>query len=235
MTPCAIHGMPGQLCRLRRGTWVRSASPALSYWRPRRRQSCGNPDGYKYLLEKELRYDLILNGMIDAVVQATGCDGKRFCLQGYSGGAHLVHRYLFLHPGRVLAASIGAPGEVTLLDSQVDWWGGVQNIEPLFGLRLDLSELRRVPLQLVVGDQDTDTEELDTPPASRYWDSAAQRALANRIDRLRALQRSLKEAGVSPEFELMPGVEHHAGPAPAMALAKRFFARRLRSGVGECP
>lgn len=44
----------------------------------------GNPDGYKYLIEQDIRYDLVLYGMVDAVAQATGCDGARFCLQGYS-------------------------------------------------------------------------------------------------------------------------------------------------------
>lgn len=66
------------------------------------------------------------------------------------------------------------------------------------------------------------------PLSSRYWNSEAERVDANRIDRLRALQRSLEDSGVSAEFELMPGVEHAAGPAPAIALAKRFFVKAMR-------
>ena len=187
----------------------------------------GNPDGYKYLLEEGIRYDMVLNGMVEAVAEQTGCDASRICLWGYSGGGHLAHRYLFLHPDRVLAASIGAPGEVTLLDPEVDWWAGVRDIEAVFGKPLDLAALRRVPLQLVVGDQDTQTDELDPAPASRYWQSEAERCHANRIDRLRRLQRSLEDAGVTVQFELMRGIEHSAGPAPAMALAKRFFAQHV--------
>ena len=127
----------------------------------------GNPDGYKYLFEGSIRYDLLLNGMIEAVGRETGCDTSRFCIYGYSGGGQFVHRYLFLHPQRLRAASVGAPGEVTLLDPEVDWWAGVRDVQAVLGQALDLAALRRVPLQLVVGDQDIETEELDPAPASR--------------------------------------------------------------------
>lgn len=184
----------------------------------------GNPDGYKYIVERDLRYDLLLNDMVAAVQQATGCDGSRFLLQGYSGGGHFAQRYFLLHPQRLLAVAIGAPGQVTLLNDQADWWAGVRDLQPRFGHALDLPAMRRVPVQLVVGEADTRTDEIGQAPPSRYWASDAERLSANRRDRLRKLHRSYADAGIAAELVEMPGVRHGVGTAPAIAEAARFFA-----------
>jgi pimeloyl-ACP methyl ester carboxylesterase len=183
----------------------------------------GSSDGYKFLLESGERHDLVLNAMVEEVAQATGCDASRFLLHGYSGGAQFVHRYLLLHPGRVRAAAIGAPGAVTLLDEELDWWGGVRDVPQRFGLGLDLAALRKVPIQLVVGDGDTEVTPLREQPPSRFWRSDEERLGASRIDRLRAFQRSLEAADVTSEFTLMPGLAHGEGDGPSIALAERFF------------
>jgi pimeloyl-ACP methyl ester carboxylesterase len=185
----------------------------------------GNADGYKPLREGDLRYDDVLNAMVDEVAAATGCDGDRFFLFGYSGGGQFAHRYLLLHPGRVRAASVGAPGQVTVLDPDAAWPAGVRDVESLYGHPVDLAALREVPLQLLVGDADTRTDEIAEAPPNHWWRSDDERRAANRIDRLRVLQRSLTEAGVEVEFELMPGVSHGEGTAPAIELAQKFFAR----------
>jgi len=188
----------------------------------------GSSEGYKFLLESDLRHDLVLNSMVEEVAAATGCDGSFFLLHGYSGGAQFVQRYLMLHPQRVHAAAIGAPGAVTLLDDEVDWWGGVRDVPERFGVGIDVAALRRVPIQLVVGDGDTEVAPLREQPASRFWPSEAERRGANRIDRLRALQRSLAAADVASEFVLMPGLSHGEGDGPSIALAEGFFAEALR-------
>jgi len=184
----------------------------------------GNRDGYKYLEEGDIRYDLLLNGMVDTVARWTSCRAERFLLQGYSGGAHFAHRYLLLHPQRVLAASVGAPGQVTLLDPRTPWWAGLQGLEQRFGRGVDVEALRGVPLQLVVGDEDTETDELRQDPGSRYCCPEAERSGANRIERLQAMQRSWHAAGVDVCLETMPGVRHGVGSQPAFACAQRFFA-----------
>lgn len=189
-----------------------------------------NADGYKALVEHGLRYDEVLHAMVREVGAATGCEVERFFLHGYSGGGQFAHRYLLLHPQRVRAAAIGAPGAVTLLDDALPWWGGVADVPEHFGRPLDLATLREVPIQLTVGSDDTDTAGLREQPPSRWWASDEERRGANRITRLQALQRSLLAAGARPAFELMPGVSHGEGDGPSIALAQGLFAEVLAQG-----
>jgi pimeloyl-ACP methyl ester carboxylesterase len=168
--------------------------------------------------------------MVREVAETTGCEGERFFLHGYSGGGQFVHRYLLLHPGRVRAASVGAPGAVTLLDEAQPWWGGTADVHERFGHPLDLAAVREVPVQLVVGSDDTDTRGLREQPPSRFWPSDQERRGAHRIARLQALQRSLQAIGTRTSFELMPGVGHGEGDGPSIALAQGLFAEVMARG-----
>ena len=74
-------------------------------------------DSYKLLRSKTLKSDLALLDIVKEVaVRYPGIDTEKFSLVGFSGGAQFVHRFLYIHPERVLAASVGAPGRVTYLD-----------------------------------------------------------------------------------------------------------------------
>lgn len=187
----------------------------------------GDPDGYKFLLEQTLRYDLILHQMIGVAMADTGCDPRRFCLFGYSGGGHFAHRYLLLHPDRVAAASIGAPGQVTTLDKELGWWSGVADVPALFGRHIDLDALRQVPVQLVIGEHDTGDQELEHAPGTRYWRPPEHRHGADRHDRLQSLHQSLVSAGVNARLQIIPGATHESGGLPAMRLAQDFFRDSL--------
>lgn len=187
----------------------------------------GQADGYKFLREHDLRYDQLLHAMIDEAVRRTGCDSTRFFLQGYSGGGQFVHRYLLLHPERLRAASVGAPGVVTVPDETLDWWAGVRNTDNLFGRPFNAAMLCNVPIQLVVGDADTETWEIREQPPSRHWPVEADRLQSNRVDRLRVLHRALLGLGAPSQLVMMHGLRHGQGPGPAAALAQRFFAEHL--------
>jgi poly(3-hydroxybutyrate) depolymerase len=190
----------------------------------------GNVDGYKFLVEHEIRYDRLLNSMIDEALDRTGCLARRVCMHGYSGGGQFVHRYALIHPERLRAAVIAAPGEVTLLDPGEPWWGGVKDASEVFGRHIDLAALARVPLQLLVGSDDTDTAELKEQPPSRFWSSDDARLRSNRVDRLRLLHRSLREAGVDCTLDVMPGITHGAGTQAAARQAIGFFRRVMLLG-----
>jgi len=194
---------------------------------PRNVLGDGQADGYKFLREQDLRYDQLLHEMIDEAGRRTGGDGSHFFLQGYSGGAQFVHRYLLIHPERLRAVSVGAPGVVTLPDERVDWWAGVRDLESVFGRPFNLALLRNVPIQLLVSDADTETWEIREQPASDHWPVEADRLRSNRVDRLRVLHRALLGVGAKTQLTMLQGLSHGQGPGPAATLAQQFFAEQL--------
>lgn len=187
----------------------------------------GERHGYKYLVEGDVRYDVVLDDIVDDVAATYGLADRRFALFGFSGGAHFVHRYLILHPERIWAASIAAPGSVTLLDPDADWWVGTRNVGALFGVDLDLAALARVPVQMLIGDRDLDTAEITHAPGGRWSMPGANDAGRTRPERLAALRRSFEGAGVAVRFVVMAGVDHD-GMAP-VAHAIPFLADAVRA------
>jgi pimeloyl-ACP methyl ester carboxylesterase len=168
----------------------------------------GNLSGYKYLIENDLRYDQVLLAVVDEVAERYGVTFPDFALCGYSGGGHFVHRFLILHPQRLSAAAIGAPGSVTLLDRSQPWWVGIADAAQLFGIEPDLEAIKRVPVQMVVGAADLETWEITHAEGSRYWMPRANEAGRTRPERLEALRASFAAAGIPVEFEVIPGMAH---------------------------
>ncbi len=200
----------------------------------------GEFDGYKYLgghpdpdpPHAPLRYDNILLAMLGEVDAVYGADTGRFLLFGFSGGAHFAHRFALLHPARLLGVSVAAPGAVTLLDSRRDWPAGLRGMDHLFGTQPDLSQIARVPVQLVVGSMDTDTSAIAVSRDHPAWIQGVNDRGVGRVRRLEALRDSLASAGVRTQYEVVTGGRHSltdvAGPA------KRFLARVLEtSGQAE--
>ena len=164
---------------------------------------------YKLLKFHDIRFDLILLAMVDEVAAKYRVDPSRFMLHGFSGGGQFAHRFLYLHPQRLSAISIGAPGMVTLLDDARDWWVGTRGMEAVFGTSPDLAAMRSVPVQMIVGADDTDTDEITVQPDVRYfWMEGANDAGRTRIDRLQALRDSFEARGIAVRFEAVEGVGH---------------------------
>lgn len=168
----------------------------------------GARSGYKYMQEGEIRYDLLLLQMVEEVAEKYGQDWSRFAMFGFSGGGHFTHRFAILHPQKLWAASIGAPGSVTLLDPTRDWWVGIRDIGARFGIEFDGAALARVPVQMVVGDADLETWEITHKPGGTYWMEGANEAGRTRPERLATLAESFRRAGVSVQLDLVPGVSH---------------------------
>ena len=184
-----------------------------------------NASGFKYIIEGQLRYDELLIAIVDEVAEYYGLGTRRFAMFGYSGGAHFTHRFLLLHPDRLWAASIGAPGSVTLLDPTRDWWVGTRNFAKLFGKEVDTVALARVPVQMLVGAADLETWEITHKPGGRYWMADANHAGRTRPERLASLRDSFEAAGVKVRFDLVPNMAHD-GPQ-AVPVAEDFFAAAL--------
>jgi poly(3-hydroxybutyrate) depolymerase len=189
----------------------------------------GARHGYKYMREGDIRYDAVLLAMVAEVAAKYGQDWSQFAMFGFSGGGHFTHRFAILHPDKLWAASIGAPGSVTLLDPTRDWWVGVRDLEAQFGIAFDAAALARVPVQMLVGAADLETWEITHRPGGAHWMEGANDAGATRPDRLRALAKSFEAAGVTVRLELMQGVSHDrmkAVPRVQDFLAEVLATRR---------
>ncbi|MFB8773938.1 poly(aspartic acid) hydrolase [Streptomyces broussonetiae] len=175
---------------------------------------------YKLLSPAGFRADEVLLAMVEEAAARWHVRTDRFHLHGFSGGGQFAHRFAYLHPGRLASLSVGAPGRVTLADPGTPWWHGTADAEELFGTGPGLAALRDVPVQLVIGEQDTGTAGL-APPDERGSDPAA----GNRTDLIHALRANWRTHGIDARLDTVPGAGHdHFGVLPAV---QRFLAARL--------
>lgn len=187
----------------------------------------GDLHNYKHILFRGIRFDLLVLDMIEEVSQLYRLQKEKVLMHGFSGGGQFVHRFFYLHPERLLAASIGAPGTVTLPDENTDWWVGTRRMEEIFGRPFNPQAMRDVAVQLVIGDEDVETWEVIVKPTSSFWMQGINDCGETRIERLRALEASLVKMGITPRFDLVPGVAHHGGKV--QGPVKAFFTDVLKA------
>ncbi|WP_339849733.1 alpha/beta hydrolase [uncultured Nisaea sp.] len=165
-------------------------------------------DGYKYILEGDIRYDEIVLSMVKEVEERLAVSFPKFMMFGFSGGGHFTHRFLYLHPERLKAVSIGSPGSITLLDDSRDWWVGIRNMKEMFGKSVDFDALRKVAVHLIVGGADTEGWEITHKPGGARWMEGCNDAGKTRIERNTTLKKSLESHGVTVKQEIVPNVAH---------------------------
>lgn len=186
---------------------------------------------FKFIEYQGIRFDRALLAIVDEVAARYPIRSERFYLHGFSGGGQFVHRFLYLHPERLAAASIGAPGRITQLDDTLPWWLGTQDFADRFGTEIDVDALRRVPVQMVVGADDVDTWEINNHGESNWMDGAEATG-RTRIERLHTLERNFLEHGIDVRFDTVPGVAHRG--SLVLPTVEKFFAEvieRERDGM----
>lgn len=163
-------------------------------------------DGYKTLIEGDIRYDRLLLAMVEEAEQALNARFDRFGLYGFSGGGQFAHRFLYRHPDRLWAVSIGAPGAITRIDDRFDYWFGTRNLAAVLGAPLDLDAVRKVPIQLVCGDQDLAEPPIPAKLAERL--KPLGDIGRHRVDRIGMLAANYREHGLDVRLDMVPGVAH---------------------------
>jgi predicted esterase len=187
----------------------------------------GDRSGFKRLIEGDIRYDKVLLDMVSEVGERYGKRFDKFALFGYSGGGQFVNRFAYVHPERLWAASIGAPGNVTVLDQSKDWWVGLGGFERHFGKRFDVAALQRVAVQMVVGRADLETWEITMREDNPAYLPGINDAGATRPERLRTLKASFEAAGIQVRFDELENVAHNG--LQAVEVVQDFFAQVLRA------
>ena len=187
----------------------------------------GDLANYKRIQFHDIRYDHVLLAMVDEVIAKYRVNGSRFLLYGYSGGGQFCQRFFMLHPERLQAVSIGAPGVVTLLHPDYDWWVGVRDVPARFGKTIDIEAMRQVAVQTVVGTDDTQTWEITSPRDSKLWMPGADLQGDNRIERIEALAQSFERHGIKVRRDTVPGVAHE--PFKVIDPVQVFFEDFLKA------
>jgi hypothetical protein len=180
---------------------------------------------YKRIKYKDIRYDHILLAIVEEISKRLPIKKDRFFMFGFSGGGQFVHRFFYLHPQRLQAISIGAPGTVTILDPTKKYWVGTKGFPQEFGQEIDLSALCQVKTQLIVGSEDTDTLSITIPQNHPDWIEGANSTGSTRIDLLLSLKQTWEAAGITVQFDIVPGVGHQWQPVLGPVLT--FFQKHI--------
>jgi poly(3-hydroxybutyrate) depolymerase len=160
---------------------------------------------YKFIKFHDIRFDHVLLDMVDDVRETFGIVEEKFLLHGFSGGGQFAHRMFYLHPDRLAAVSVGAPGRATYLDKEEDWYTGIRDFEVQFRKPIDLVALKKVSVLLLAGSEDTEsvdyTEDVSFSESSKKYGD-------NRLERIRALLQNYLEHGLNARLEEVPGLGH---------------------------
>ncbi|KAH0288699.1 poly hydrolase [Aureobasidium namibiae CBS 147.97] len=200
-------------------------------------------DSYKRLASKSLNSNLRLLSILDEVgTRWPHIDTEKIFLMGFSGGGQFAQRFLYIHPDRLSAVSIGAPGKVTLLDEQQTWPKGIKDVQNVFSRSIDLGLITAVDIHMVVGSKDTGAhggndfkqwqEEMkkkttkakdagSDQEAALTSNIEASEAGKGRLGTLLNVQRLWKDQGIEAHLDIVDGVGHSADGVRSRVL--EFF------------
>lgn len=177
-------------------------------------------NSYKLLAYEDIRYDDIFLNMVDEFAQRyENIDPGKILLYGWSGGGQFVQRFLYTHPERLKGLVIGAPGRITYIDPETDFYWGTKNFEAIFGSLLNFDEMRKVPICLLIGEKDVLFVGESTHGNTR-------------MERVLGLKRNLEEHGIQVTMKVIPGIGHK-GNYPIKAPYVIDFFREVLLHCGK--
>lgn len=169
-------------------------------------------------IEKIHRIDLQLLAMMDDAIDKLSLRGiiveEKVFMMGFSASGSFTNRFTIIHPDRIKAAAIGAPG---YLLAPVSEWNnetlrynvGVDDLNSLIGKEFELDPYRNVPQYFFMGDQDTN-DPVDYTDGFEPQDKALIDDLFGDtpVSRWTKLQEVYDFIGCDGEFVFYPGVGH---------------------------
>jgi dienelactone hydrolase len=165
------------------------------------------------------RFDLQLAAMIDNARERLESEKikteKRVLMQGYSASGMFVNRFVFLHPERVKAAAIGAPGgwaiaPVAVFQKQnLTFPAGTGDFREVSGKKFDLEKVRKVPLFMILGGKDTN----DAVPMGDAYDPRESELVISLfgktpVERWKYTEELYRETKLNATFKLYPEATH---------------------------
>lgn len=170
--------------------------------------------------KKELaRLDLQLLRMIDDARESLAKEKLKFdqrvLVLGFSASGMFANRFTFLHPKRVKAAAIGSPGgwpiapTVSFKERALRYPIGSDDIRLVSGKKLDLKNLRKVPLFMFMGSED-DNDSVVFRDSYEKEDEELIFALFGKmpVERWDVSKKLYLDNKLNAEFKLYPNVKH---------------------------
>jgi hypothetical protein len=161
--------------------------------------------------ENLVRIDLQLMAMVDdATIKLAGQGirvDKRFFMMGFSASGAFTSRFCAIHPERIMAAAIGAPGGWPIAPV-AKWWGhdmtyilGISDLHSLTGKQFNLNEFKKLPLYLYLGDKDDNWDSQDVSTELHFLGKTFQ-------ERWLVAEEIYQSIGSRAEFVMYPGIGH---------------------------
>ena len=178
----------------------------------------------------EIRHDVLLSAMLDEIaIRWPAVDISKFYLSGFSGGAQFSHRFLYLHPARLLGVCVGAPGSATLLDFEKEWPAGVKGLDEIFGRIVDINLIKKVPVLLVVGSNDVEGPTSKARLLLKGKNFGSEEEVSKtRVEKTKVLAENLRAAGLDVRIEIVEGAAHEMEKCirPAVGFMTRLMEER---------
>jgi len=174
--------------------------------------------GYQRLLTSDPRRSAV-DVLDDVLADAGIADDERILIFGFSGGAQFAHRYAIARPDRIAALSIAAAGWYTFPTPHQSFPYGVAPGNPLLQEVNLLPGLLSIPVQVLVGDCDTNRDE-----SLRCTRRVDRQQGPNRVTRALAwveAMRRLAPAAGPPELEILPRAGHRFADCVEAGMIQR--------------
>lgn len=165
------------------------------------------------------RFDLQLAAMIDDALARLAAENlkfdKRVLMVGFSASGMFANRFTFLHPKRVKAAVIGSPGGWPIApasefkEKALRYPVGTGDLKTVAGKKLDLKNLRKVPMFIYLGDKDdNDSVVFDDGYDAEDKELIFELFGKTPVERWEISRTLYANAKLNAEFKLYPGVKH---------------------------
>lgn len=213
----AAHGSDRDIAGLDAGLRLDGQVSLLAPLFPARIDGQDTGDDYKFLTGGGVDYLALTDAILADALSRLATPPRAIWLFGFSGGAQFAQRYALFRASRLSGLIVAAPGGVTLLRADVDWWPGLRGAEAAVGAAPDLAGLARLPTAVIVGGEDRVAGVVNRGPGTKFGAAQADLAGLTRIDRARALHADLAAHGTPVSYTELPGVGHKLAPCAEAA------------------